>query len=226
MMAVSDDHDSAQRTLSDQKDDQVGSRLEAYNPRHQVDGSPVDPQLPAGRRQTDEGKAVLSTSRAAAPVPQQPLEILSVDDDRMHQRTVAKLLSKHGWRCLSAFSAEECLEILDGRYNQAGSSFATFPTMILMDIHLPGCNGFSVVKEIRNRYPDASLPIVMVTASTEDNCISDSLKAGANDFISKPFSASNLLLQARIGERQQYLKYWNAHVAFQASSAAPAADTA
>ena len=149
------------------------------------------------------------SSSADAP----PLEILSVDDDRMHQRIVGKLLSKNDARFVSAMSAEECLEILNRRYEQAAYSCAAFPTMILMDIQLPGYSGYDVVKEIRKRFPNAALPIIMVSASDDTDCISDSLKAGANDFISKPFSASNLI--ARIGAQQRNLEYWQAQLALQ-----------
>ncbi len=62
--------------------------------------------------------------------------------------------------------------------------------IILLDLHLPGSNGFSSLIELRNRAP--SVPIIVVSASAADNVIRDSLTYGASGFIPKSFSTEGI----------------------------------
>jgi DNA-binding response OmpR family regulator len=67
---------------------------------------------------------------------------------------------------------------------------------VLLDYMMPGMDGLETLRRIRQTWPKAKLPVIMVTARDEDPMVVKCLEAGANDFVSKPFSFP--VLQARL----------------------------
>lgn len=113
-------------------------------------------------------------------------KILVIDDDNALREMVGIVLSSAG------FTPEYCS---DG--DQAMAKFKAFePDLVLLDVMLPGKDGITVCREIRNV---AGTPIIMLTAKTETTDIVLGLEAGADDYIVKPFEPS--VLTARIKAR-------------------------
>jgi putative two-component system response regulator len=72
------------------------------------------------------------------------------------------------------------------------------PDIVLLDVHMPGMDGLTLIRELRRANPDgAFLPIVMLTGDLSSKIKREALEAGASDFISKPFDATEVLLRVR-----------------------------
>jgi CheY-like chemotaxis protein len=67
------------------------------------------------------------------------------------------------------------------------------PDLILLDIEMPGMNGFEFMKEFKRRYPDSSIPVIFVTSHKARSAVVMAAKAGARGYVSKPFSKEVLM---------------------------------
>jgi signal transduction histidine kinase/DNA-binding response OmpR family regulator/HPt (histidine-containing phosphotransfer) domain-containing protein len=109
-----------------------------------------------------------------------PIHILVVDDNGINQKVLSGLLAKDQHHVYLASNADETMSLLSNQQMD----------LILMDIQLPGKNGFEVTFDIRN-LPDqkiASTPIVAMTGNTSDDDVKACFDAGMNDFLGKPIS--------------------------------------
>jgi DNA-binding NarL/FixJ family response regulator len=118
--------------------------------------------------------------------------ILIVDDDPSLRRLVATLLQRAGYKTVEAESGEEGLELV--RRDP--------PRLVLLDINLPGTSGYSVCNELRQMLGH-QLPIIFVSGErTESFDRVAGLLIGADDYITKPFDADELLARvSRMLER-------------------------
>lgn len=110
-------------------------------------------------------------------------KVLLVEDEVAIREFEAINLQRAGYITVQAGSGEEALEI----YESAPNSF----DIALLDISMPGMDGFMLCKELRKR--SASLGIIMLTARTQEMDKVSGLMMGADDYITKPFSPSELL---------------------------------
>ena len=110
-------------------------------------------------------------------------KLLLVEDEVAIREFEAINLQRAGYVTIQAGSGEEALEIYD-------SGVDTFD-IALLDISMPGMDGFALCKELRKR--SASLGIIMLTARTQEMDKISGLMLGADDYITKPFSPSELL---------------------------------
>ena len=117
-----------------------------------------------------------------------PAKILIVEDDPII-RTVLEM-SLHG----AGFRHFESVGRGDDAVRQAASSR---PDLVLLDLMLPGLDGLSVARRLRENPDLADTRIIMVTAKTEEHDIVRGLEAGADDYIPKPFSREILLARVR-----------------------------
>ncbi len=106
--------------------------------------------------------------------------ILLVDDDPQLIRLVRANLESVGHRVLAAMDARSALELVN----------MEMPDMIILDIMLPGIDGYELCQRIREF---SDIPIIMLTAKVEDTDKVTGLKLGADDYLTKPFSAQELL---------------------------------
>lgn len=113
-------------------------------------------------------------------------KILIVDDDPVNGEILKKRLEKKGYLCDYVDSGEKCLEKIDSTIS-----------LILLDIMMPGISGIDVLKEIRKKYNNIELPVMMVTAKEESEGIVEALRFGANDYLTKPVNVE--IANARIG---------------------------
>lgn len=113
--------------------------------------------------------------------------ILVVDDDRTHRAIVTRMLQRHGYRTAEATDGYDALQkIADGTFD-----------LLLLDVVMPGMDGFEVLRQLRTRKPQAELPVIMVTANGDSGQIVKAFDQGANDYVTKPIGAEVTL--ARIG---------------------------
>jgi len=77
------------------------------------------------------------------------------------------------------------------------------PDLILLDLMIPGIEGFDVCKLLKSNPSTARIPIIMVSAKTEESNIVTGLELGADDYITKPFSVSVLIARVRVALRRQ-----------------------
>ncbi|MGE5274522.1 MAG: response regulator transcription factor [Verrucomicrobiota bacterium] len=106
--------------------------------------------------------------------------VLAVDDEPRYVEIIRFNLETAGYRVATAGSGEEALEIFD----------AEEPDLIVLDVMLPGIDGFEVCRLVRER---SSCPIIMLTAKGAEEDKIRGLRLGADDYVTKPFSAQELL---------------------------------
>jgi adenylate cyclase len=135
--------------------------------------------------------------------------ILAVDDQPQNLRLLDAVLSPRGYRVVTASSGEEALKSLS----------ESVPDLVLLDIVMPGIDGYAVCRRIRDNPATAFLPVVMITASGDQEKVS-SIRAGADDFVSKPINQGELVARvASLARLKRYhdtiqrqsaeLKLWN-----------------
>src|SRR3954452_7533007 len=125
--------------------------------------------------------------------------VLVVDDQPPNVQLLEAILAPRGYDVRTASSGEEALTALD----------ADDMDLVLLDIVMPGMDGYEVCREIRERPGTAYLPVVMVTASGDEQKVK-ALEAGADDFLTKPINQNELLARvaslARIKRYQDTIK--------------------
>ena len=109
--------------------------------------------------------------------------IIIVEDERDMAELVAMRLRREHYEVEVAYDGREGLDRL--RCNR--------PDLVLLDIMLPGMSGTDVLRELRNDPRTAGLPVIMLTARTEDGDVGGGLQLGADDYVTKPFSMSVLV---------------------------------
>ncbi len=113
--------------------------------------------------------------------------VLVVDDDEDFRALVRALLEHVGYRVEQAESGEDALKLIE----------ADAPALVILDIRLPGLNGYEVCRRIRDRF-DGEVAIVFVSGNrTESYDRSAGLLIGADDYIVKPFDASEFVARLR-----------------------------
>ncbi len=112
--------------------------------------------------------------------------ILVVEDNDMNMQLVEFLLEEGGYRIVKATSGEEALAIA-----RDGTGHA--PDLILMDIHLPGMDGLSVVRAIKSDERTSRIPILALTAHAMRGDKDRFLEAGCDGYISKPIDVKTFI---------------------------------
>jgi DNA-binding response OmpR family regulator len=112
-------------------------------------------------------------------------KILVVEDDRTILEGLGAALAANGYQV-------ECVQ--DGRIG-LDRARASAPALLILDIMLPGMSGFEVAKKLRDE--GRALPIILLTAKSEENDRVLGLELGADDYVTKPFSVRELLARVR-----------------------------
>lgn len=123
--------------------------------------------------------------------------VLVVEDEEAIRELVTYTLSKQGYRVVDVASGEDALAMAQIR------SF----DLVILDRMLPGINGLSVCRELRNLPETRLVPIILLTAlGTESDEVSG-LQEGADDYITKPFSPKVLIARAQAALRRKQGTY-------------------
>lgn len=113
--------------------------------------------------------------------------ILVVDDDAANLRMASHILTAEGMRVSCLKSGEDALRFLQENR----------PDLILLDIHMSGMDGFETIAAVRSNEKTADILVIFLTADDDSETETQGLKAGAMDFIKKPFVPQVLLLRVR-----------------------------
>ena len=112
--------------------------------------------------------------------------VLVVDDDALNRRLVTATLAREGLRTTSANDGAEALKAIG----------EDPPDVILLDIEMPGMDGFEVLEHIKSDETLRHLPVIMISGLDDTESVVRCLEIGADDFLPKPFDAA--ILRARI----------------------------
>ena len=113
--------------------------------------------------------------------------ILVVDDSKTELHHMTELLTKHGYSVRTAANGEEALRRLDeGK-----------PDLILMDVVMPGQNGFQLTRTITRNPAFADVPVIMCTSKNLETDKVWGMRQGASDYVVKPVDADTLLGKIR-----------------------------
>ena len=107
-------------------------------------------------------------------------KVLVVDDERRYRELLEMDLTRRGYRVLQAADGLRALELVE-----QGS-----PDLVVLDVMLPDMDGYEVCRRIREL---SSVPVIMLTARAEEADKVRGLRTGADDYVTKPFSADELL---------------------------------
>jgi two-component system alkaline phosphatase synthesis response regulator PhoP len=124
-------------------------------------------------------------------------KVLIVEDDSAVRGVVELALEREGMRTLAVADGEEALKRL-------GSSEQDVD-LIVLDVMLPGMDGVSVCREIRESDVGSDVPIIMLTARDDEASILIGLEVGADDYVTKPFSPRQLISRIRAHLRRRRL---------------------
>ena len=113
--------------------------------------------------------------------------ILVVDDDEDLRILARKALGRAGHEVIEADNGEEGLRLVESRK----------PNLVLLDLNMPGMDGFEVLKALRASEAGKSLPVIVLTALGDEESARNSFQSGATDFLAKPFTPPQLDARVR-----------------------------
>lgn len=125
-------------------------------------------------------------------------KVLIVDDDPMMRRIVSQSLDKLDYDLLQADSGPVAI----------GLALSNRPDLVILDVMMPGMDGFEVVHRLRNNAVTSSIPIIMLTALGEMSEKIHGMQLGADDYMTKPFDPRELRarVQAHLKRSLQYIQ--------------------
>jgi phosphate regulon transcriptional regulator PhoB len=116
-----------------------------------------------------------------------PADVLVVEDEPDIRNLVVHHLTRDGFRCRTATSGAEAL----------ASVRAAAPDLVVLDLMLPEMSGLEVCRRLRADQATAGVPIIMLTAKTDEVDRIVGLEMGADDYVAKPFSPKELVARVR-----------------------------
>jgi len=114
--------------------------------------------------------------------------ILMADDDRINLSILAGILRPEGYELSQAASGEATLE----------SYAASPPDLVLLDVMMPGIDGFATCRRLKELYGDHCAPVIFITAKSESDDVVQGFAAGGVDYLPKPFRAKEVVARIRL----------------------------
>ncbi len=138
---------------------------------------------------------VIAASHTSTPLNLAGRKILIVDDDRLSIRILGGILKTAGYVSSEAHTGEGALV-----------TYKTFcPDLILMDVLMPGIDGFETCRRLKQTFGEKSAPVIFITAKTESEDVVKGLSAGGVDYLPKPFKPKEVLARIRSHLQSQAL---------------------
>lgn len=151
-----------------------------------------EPARDGARNDVTDGAAAREMERGAARASEDASKtgpvVLVVEDEPQVARFLRTSLAIHGWRVVEAATGKQAL--------RAASSWV--PELVLLDLGLPDMDGTAVLRELRTW---SRAPVIVVSAREEEHAKVAALDAGADDYVTKPFSVPELLARMRVALR-------------------------
>jgi phosphate regulon transcriptional regulator PhoB len=114
-------------------------------------------------------------------------KILIVEDEKDIAKMLDYNLKKEGFRTISCYDGEEALDL----------ATRESPDLIILDLMLPGIDGLEVCKTLKKETKTANIPIIMLTAKSQESDKVVGLELGADDYVTKPFSPRELIARIK-----------------------------
>ncbi len=114
-------------------------------------------------------------------------DILVIDDEEDILELVRLNLVREGYEVLTAFTGEQGLELAKSK----------LPSLVILDLMLPGMDGLEVCRQLKSQSKTAETPVVVLSAKGQESDIVAGLAVGADDYVTKPFSAKILVARVR-----------------------------
>jgi two-component system, sensor histidine kinase ChiS len=160
----------------------------------QAELSPCSPEPPLRAEDAAQGFHLEAPLALPAPVqsdrgvPGGQYRVLVVDDEPVNRHVIAS-----------------CLQLADITFRTAGDGKSALrmledgdrPDMLLLDVMMPVLSGYAVCRELRKKHPASALPVIMLTVKSRTEDIVEGFAAGANDYLTKPFSRDELVARVR-----------------------------
>jgi DNA-binding response OmpR family regulator len=123
-------------------------------------------------------------------VSERPL-VLVADDDPDILSLVTLRLERDGYEVIGAPDGERAVE----------EALERTPDLALIDVSMPKLDGYEVTERLRQHEPTSAIPIILLTARVQDSDVARGIEAGADDYVTKPFSTADLRtrIQAALG---------------------------
>lgn len=113
--------------------------------------------------------------------------ILLVDDNTTNLQVLFQALSPEGYELLVAQSGEQCLE----------SAVEALPHLVLLDVKMPGIDGFETFRRLRSDEKTAHIPVVFLSAHANVESIQEAQSLGAEGYFTKPFDFDEIIAKVR-----------------------------
>ena len=114
--------------------------------------------------------------------PADRLLVLIADDDEDILQLLSFRLERAGYEIVQARSGDEALRL----------ALELVPALAVLDVMMPGLNGFEVTRELRGHAATSTTPVILLTAKTTASDVARGMAAGADDYVKKPFDARDL----------------------------------
>lgn len=121
------------------------------------------------------------------PRPPEQFTVLVADDDPDIVEVMALFLEREGYRILRAYDGDEAIAIID----------AERPDLVLLDVRMPGTDGYAVCQHVKSNVETAFIPVVIITNVRGLNSKMVGVEAGADDYLNKPFNEVELAARVR-----------------------------
>jgi DNA-binding response OmpR family regulator len=122
----------------------------------------------------------------AEPHPHRPV-VLAADDDEEILALIAFRLERLGYEVLQAHDGEQALDL----------ARSATPDLAVLDVMMPKLDGYELTRRLREEEPTREMPIILLTARSQDADIERGFGAGADDYVRKPFSPQELGARVR-----------------------------
>lgn len=120
-------------------------------------------------------------------------DIVLIDDSIDHTETASQLLNYHGYRTAVILSTEKAIEQLE----------SLNPRLIILDIMMPGMDGFTLLKKIKSHHALSAIPAFVLTGKAFPPEEKKALALGADRFLTKPISGNKLLEEIQSGIKDE-----------------------
>ena len=114
--------------------------------------------------------------------PRRTVRVLVADDNELMRTLIAAMLSRRGY---DVVTVEDGPGVIEAAHEKVD--------VVILDLTMPRLNGLDVCRRLRSEPATAALPIIVLTGRTEPGDVRDALRAGASDFLTKPFEEDELL---------------------------------
>ncbi|MCB1875753.1 MAG: fused response regulator/phosphatase [Chromatiales bacterium] len=122
----------------------------------------------------------------AGVVDESAIRVLVVDDNRTNRMVLTALLKRHDYEILSAENGQQAVELFERER----------PVLVLMDVMMPVMDGYEATRQIKKLAGEVFVPVIFVTALTDEGALVKCIEAGGDDFLSKPYNRT--VLKAKI----------------------------